>query len=236
VVIVLVAVLAIGGAYATLSAQRPSATPGPSLVAVASNTPTAGSPTPQPTSTTFPTAAETKLLITLPADLQATCVRGRYEADLVAAGFNGTVVGEQGAAPNPGATPINVMFPVLPIWPAQASVSCRPTGGPSGAWFLWYDLRGGTNPQAPAEVAVASMGGRYAVPDHDCSSAPGHGAWLSAAGASGEVTCLKDTGPSGQPWLYWSFGSAHVLGLATAPVGHYPALYTWWQALTPFLR
>jgi len=29
--------------------------------------------------------------------------------------------------------------------------------------------------------------------------------------------CLRDTGPAGQPWIYWSFGSAHVLGVATAP-------------------
>ena len=234
--IVLVAVLAIGGGLAASSVLGPSTTQRPTIVAEVSPTLPASSPTPAPSSTAFPTAAETKLLATLPADLRATCVRGSGDSDLVAAGFNGTVVGEQQAAPAPGATPKNILFPVLPVWQSQASIACRPVGGPSAAWFLWYDLRGGTNPQAPAEVAVVSMGGRYSVPDRDCSNAPGHGAWRSAAGASGDVTCLKDSGPGGQPWLYWSFGSAHVLGIATAPVGHYATLYAWWQSVTPFLR
>jgi hypothetical protein len=218
VAIVLVGILAIGGSLAALSLQGPSTTPGPSLVAVASTIPPAGSPTPTPVSTAFPTAAETKLLATLPADLRATCLRGHDQVDLATAGFNlfeGTMPG-----------------------PAEASLTCRPASRPISASFLWYALGagGGGDPESRAQLAVVAIEKHFDVPSGDCAKPPAGGSWRSLVGGSGTVMCLKDTGPNGQPWIYWTLGSAHVLGVATAPVGQYQALYAWWQAVTQFLN
>jgi hypothetical protein len=231
----LVAILAIGSALAASSALRPS-TPGPTIAAAVSTVPPAASPTPAPISTSFPNAAEVKLIQTLPAAIRATCVRGRDQVDLLAAGFTGTVTGGASGG-GPSQSHITFQDPIMPPV-AQASLACRPTEGPSGAWFLWYNLAlvGGVDPESPAQTAVADIGTRFGAPEGDCAKPPARGSWRSSLGASGTVICLKDSGPGGQPWIYWSFGSAHVLGIATASVGHYPTLFGWWQALSPFLN
>ncbi len=221
--VALVAVLVLAGAFALTGRQAPAVSPSPSVAVAAS---ASVSPTPAPSSTVFPTAAEQKLLDTLPADLQKTCVRGHDQADLTAAGFTGSVA-------NPTSTGIMAGYnePVLPP-PSQASVSCRPAGGPSGAWFLWYAI----TDYSPADAAMGHIVARFRVPEGDCASPPARAPWRTSSGASGTVMCLTDSGPDGQPWIYWTFGSAHVLGVATASAGHYAALHAWWQDVTPFLK
>ena len=224
-----VALLAIAGAFLARSTGLPAASPGQSGLAAGPGTsPARASPTAAPSSTTFPTTAELKLIAALPPALRTACVRGGNQADLVAAGFAGQVTGSVSGA---GSSKTSNKFDVLPP-PAEASLGCVPGGGPNGAWFLWY----GVGTDSPAEIAVADMGTHMKAPGGDCSAPPALGSWRTKLGASGSVLCLRDTGPAGQPWIYWSFGSAHVLGVATAPVGHYQALYDWWQTLTPFLK
>lgn len=223
------AVLLIAGAFVTRSPEAPAASPGHSIVAaVSSSSPTEARPTAGPSSTAFPSVAEARLIAALPPALRATCVRGGNQADLVAAGFAGQVTGSVSGS---GPSKVPNKFDVLPP-PAAASLACVPTGGPNGAWFLWYAV----DLDSPAEIAVADMGTHMNAPGGDCSKPPALGSWRANLGASGSVLCLKDRGPGGQPWIYWSFGTAHVLGVATAPVGHFQGLYDWWQALTPFLN
>jgi hypothetical protein len=221
VAIVLVGILAIGGSLAALSALGPSTTPAPSLVAVASTASAAtASLSAAPTAAAFPTVAETLLLQTLPADLRATCVRGRGQLDLLAAGFSGTY------RPDPEhAVPPQIY---------EASLTCTPVGvgAPTGLWFLSYPVMS----KAFADEAVAFIEFKYGAPEGDCGRPPARGSWRSSLGASGSITCLSNTGPGGQPWLYWTFGSSHGLAIATAPVGQYQALYSWFQRLTPFLN
>ena len=209
VVIALVLVLAIGGSLALSQGQAPASTLAPTVAVIPSPT---ASPTPAPSSTAYPTAAEQKLLDTLPADLQKTCLRGLGRGDLQAAGFTTST---------------------MPTQHEEASLACRPLGGPGGVWFLWYPT--GTSAfGAQADESVGSIGARYKVPDGDCGRPPARGSWQSA-GATGTVMCLSD-GNNGQAWIYWSFHSAHVLAVATAPGGQYVALYRWWQGLTTFLK
>jgi hypothetical protein len=236
VAIVLVGILAIGGSLAALSALGPSTTPAPSLAVAApsSASPTTSTLSVAPSDAAFPNAAEAKLLDALPAAIRATCVRGRDQVDLVAAGFTGTVTGSQSGG-GPSQSHIANKDPIMPPR-SQASLACRPTEGPSAAWFLWYNLAGGVDPDSPAQTAVTNIGTHFGTPEGDCGQPPARASWRSSLGASGPAVCLKDSGPGRQPWIYWSFGSAHVLGVATASVGHYPALYDWWQALTPFLN
>ena len=99
-----------------------------------------------------------------------------------------------------------------------------------------FDLKGGTDPYSPSQIAVADVGTRFAAPDGDCAKPPARGSWRSSRGASGQAICLKDNGPGDQPWIYWAFGNTHVLAAATAPIGRYQELYDWWQALVPFLE
>jgi hypothetical protein len=229
---VLVASLALGGVLVLSRSPGPAGTPAPSVLAALSSSSRAPSLAPPSLSTAFPTAAEVTLLQTLPAGIGATCVRGRDQVDLEAAGFTGTVGSDRSGKSSPFTIGEE---PVMPP-PSKASLACRPTAGASGAWFLWYDLTGAPDPISPAQVAVADIGARFRVSDGDCAEPPARGSWRSSLGASGFVICLKDTGPGGQPWIYWGFGSAHVLGAATAPIGQYQVLYDWWQALTPFLN
>jgi hypothetical protein len=210
IVVAVVLILAIGGLVAASGALSPSVTLAPSVAAVVPSA--TASPTAAPSSTAYPTGAEQSLLDTLPADLQKTCVRGLGRLDLLPAGFTTTST---------------------PTQNEEASLACRPTGGASGVWFLWYRT-GTTAFGAPAEEAVGLIGAHFKVPDGDCAKPPARGSWQST-GASGTVMCLKDE-PNGAPWIYWSFHSAHVLAVATAPGGQYAALYAWWQRLTTFLK
>jgi serine/threonine protein kinase len=211
VAIALIAAVAIAGSLAASGMLSPAATPSPSIAVVGTPSTTA-SPTPAPSSTAFPTAAEQKLLDTLPAALRATCVRGHDQVDLLAAGFTASV---------------------MPTQYSEASLACLPTDGPNGVWFLWYPT-GATAFGAQADESVGKIGAHYKVPDGDCGKPPARGSWQSA-GANGTVMCLSD-GHNGQAWIYWSFHSSHVLAVATAPGGQYPALYRWWQGLTTFLK
>ena len=113
--IVLVALVAIGGSLAASGLLAPSTTAPPSLAAAASTT--SGSSAPAvvsavPTAAAFPNAAETRLLTALPPGLRASCVRGRGNLDLQAAGFTGYVNGGAG-------TQVSVM-------PTQQSEASRP--------------------------------------------------------------------------------------------------------------
>ncbi len=212
-------VIAIVGALALGQVAPPAATATPSPAANLSGT---ASPIAAPSSTAFPTAAESTLLATLPVDLQRTCVRGLGRLDLLAAGLIGNVDG----------------FSVIPTQNDEASLVCRPTGGPSAVWFLWYPVTSGTarsDVGAPAEESVGRIGARFGAPDGDCGKPPARGSGQWAA-TSGTFVCLKDSGPDGQPWIYWTFHSSHVLAVATAPVGQYQALYGWWQGLTTFQK
>ncbi len=237
VAVPIVVVLAIGGALAASRGPEPSPSVPPSAPVSAAPTalalvPSAAASSASPSSTAYPDAAELRLIGELPAVLRATCGRGRGRADLIAAGFSGRVPADRAGS---GSTRIIGYEPVLPVEDFEASLACRPTAGASGAWFIWYNLKGGVNLYSVAQIAVADIGTHFAVPDGDCEMPPARGSWRSSGGASGQAVCLTDTGPGGQPWIYWTFGSGHVLACATAPIGQYEVLYQWWQALVPFL-
>jgi class 3 adenylate cyclase len=233
VAVPLVLLLALGGALAMSSAFGPPPSAAPSAIATSAGPSVAALPSVAATSTAYPTAAELTLLGELPSVLQATCVRGRGRADLIAAGFTGTVAASRSGS----GSVMNVdQEPVLPIEDNEASLLCRPTAGASGAWFIWYNLKGGTDPYSVSQIAVGDIGTHFGTPEGECAKPPARGSWRSSRGASGEAVCLNNNGPGGQPWIYWSFGNGHVLAAATAPIGQYQVLYDWWQALTPFLQ
>jgi class 3 adenylate cyclase len=217
-----VLVLVLGAALGLNRALGPSPTSAPSTAPSPAASATSAAAVVAPSSTaataTFPNAAEAMLLAGLPSDLRPKCVRGRGQLDLVAAGFSGKLAGH-----------VDVLSQQVPL----ASVTCTLVGeAPTGLWFVWYS----TGTSAPAPESLGYLGTKYGASDRDCASPPASGSWRSALGASGSIVCLSNTGPGGQPWLYWTFGSSHVLAVATAPVGQYQALYSWWQRLMPFLN
>ncbi len=216
--VALLVVLVIAGSVVASGALNRSSTPTPSPVAIGATSRPAASPTATPSSTPFWTAAEHKLLDALPADIPGTCKRGNANVDLPAAGFTGNVHGPNGDVP------------LLPQVTTLAIVECTPPGGLS-AWFTWYAL----TPGSPPADAVGRIGQSFGVPAGDCAKPPARRAWETSTGASGVVMCLKDTGPGRRPWIYWSFGAGHGLGVATAPAGQYDSLYTWWQRFTLFV-
>jgi hypothetical protein len=208
--IVLVAVLAIGGALAALNAQGAPATPSPSVpvASVASVMTQVASPTPTPISTAFPTDAEATLLRALPVGVGETCVRGPYA----------TVYGGRDA------TPLASLSCPLPISSGANGILIRQ--------FRNTGLGAGRN-GFTTDAAIPNPGGKLKAGDCATTTAV-TGRWSLAGVDMGAMACYID-GSTGDAIIWWSYRDLAVLVEATNQRGDSKALYSYFEQIARFI-